>query len=76
MSLQTTIYSLADRGWSQRRIASELGINCETVRRYLRLAKPAISIAGSDGFGAWKLGLARKYRSTSAWVPRSTMERA
>jgi DNA-directed RNA polymerase specialized sigma24 family protein len=46
VSLQTTIYSLADRGWSQRRIASELGINRETVGRYLRLAKPAISIAG------------------------------
>jgi predicted transcriptional regulator len=44
VSLQTTIYSLAERGWSQRRIASELGINRETVRRYLRLAKPAISI--------------------------------
>jgi hypothetical protein len=27
MSLQTTIYSLTDRGWSQRRIANELGIN-------------------------------------------------
>jgi predicted transcriptional regulator len=48
VSLQTTIYSLADRGWSQRRIASELGINRETVRRYLRLAKPAISIASSE----------------------------
>jgi DNA-binding transcriptional regulator LsrR (DeoR family) len=35
VSLQTTIYSLADRGWSQRRIASELGINRETVGRYL-----------------------------------------
>jgi hypothetical protein len=46
--LQTTIYSLADRGWSERRIASELGINRETVRRYLRLAKPANSIAGSE----------------------------
>src|SRR5580704_7458213 len=48
VSLQTTIYSLADRGWSQRRIASELGINRETVRRYLSLANPAISIAGSE----------------------------
>jgi predicted transcriptional regulator len=48
VSLQTTIYSLAERGWSQRRIASELGINRETVRRYLRLAKPAISIAGEQ----------------------------
>jgi hypothetical protein len=37
VSLQTTIYSLADRGWSQRRIARELGINLETVGRYLLL---------------------------------------
>jgi hypothetical protein len=29
--------SLADRGWSQRRIARELGINRETVGRYLLL---------------------------------------
>jgi hypothetical protein len=49
VSLQATIYSLADRGWSQRRIAQELGINRETVGRYLRLAKPAISTAGSEG---------------------------
>jgi DNA-binding transcriptional regulator LsrR (DeoR family) len=45
VSLQTTIYSVADRGWSQRRIASELGINRETVRRYLRLPNPAIGTA-------------------------------
>jgi transcriptional regulator with XRE-family HTH domain len=44
VSLQTTIYSLAERGWSQRRIAKELGVNRETVGRYLRLSKPAISI--------------------------------
>jgi predicted transcriptional regulator len=48
VSLQTTIYSLAQRGWSQRRIAKELGINRETVGRYLRLPKPAISITGSE----------------------------
>src|SRR6266404_376819 len=48
VSLQTTIHSLADRGWSQRRIASELGINRETVGRYLRLAKPAISTTGVE----------------------------
>ena len=46
VSLQTTIHSLADLGWSQRRIASELGINRETVGRYLRLAKSANSILG------------------------------
>jgi transposase len=48
VSLQTTIYSLAQRGWSRRRIAKELGINRETVGRYLRLPKPAVSTAGFE----------------------------
>jgi hypothetical protein len=42
---QTTIYTLHDRGWSRRRIARELGIDRETVGRYLWLAKPAIATA-------------------------------
>ncbi len=46
VSLQTTIHSLHDRGWSRRRIARELGIDRETVGRYLRLAKPANSTPG------------------------------
>ena len=54
VSLQTTIYSLDDRGWSRRRIARELGIDRETVGRYLRLAKPAISTAGLEGTGEAK----------------------
>ena len=33
------ILSLHRRGWSQRRIASELGINRETVARYLKRAR-------------------------------------
>ena len=45
--LPAAIYSLHDKGWSQRRIARELGLNRETVGRYLRLPKPAISTAGS-----------------------------
>ena len=48
VSLQATIYSLHDRGWSRRRIARELGIDRETVGRYLLLAKPAIS-TGAEG---------------------------
>jgi IS30 family transposase len=48
VSLQATIYSLDDRGWSRRRIARELGIDRETVGRHLRLAKPAISTAGFE----------------------------
>jgi len=40
------IQALKTKGWSQRRIARELGIDRETVARYwepLILAKPAIS---------------------------------
>jgi hypothetical protein len=48
VSIQNTIYSLADQGWSQQRIALELGINRETVKRYLGLAKPANSITGIE----------------------------
>ena len=48
VSLQTTFYSLDDRGWSRRRIARELGIDRETVGRCLRLAKPVISTAGFE----------------------------
>lgn len=48
VTIQTTIYTLADQGWSRRRIARELQINRETVGRYLQeRAKPAISISGS-----------------------------
>ena len=46
-----TILSLRQRGWSQRRIARELGIDRETVARYLRQPpdplKPAIAPLGS-----------------------------
>src|SRR5580704_13799419 len=47
VSLLAAIYSLHDKGWSRRRIARELGLNRETVGRYLRLAKPAISTTGA-----------------------------
>jgi hypothetical protein len=46
VSLQATFYSLHGRDWSRQRIARELGIDRETVGRYLLLAKPAISTAG------------------------------
>lgn len=54
MDTQQAISTLSSRGWSQRRIARELGIDRETVARYRRLArqaqasKPAIPPAGSE----------------------------
>jgi transposase len=55
MALVDTIRSLHQRGWSQRRIAEELGIHRETVARHLGLAsesKPAIAPAGSESVPA------------------------
>jgi transposase len=52
MALVTTVYTLLDQGWSQRRIARELGIDRETIRRYARLrerSKPAGAPPGSPG---------------------------
>jgi transposase len=40
MAVSETIRTLHRRGWSQRRIADELGINRETVARHLRQAQP------------------------------------
>src|SRR4051794_40683405 len=40
MAVSETIRTLRRRGWSQRRIANELGINRETVARHLRQADP------------------------------------
>jgi transposase len=52
MAVRESIRTLRARGWSQRRIADELGINRETVARYLRSvdpsSKPANAPTGSD----------------------------
>ena len=54
MDIQQAISTLSGSGWSQRKIARELGIDRETVARYRRLAreaeaaKPAIPPAGSE----------------------------
>ncbi|WP_044891611.1 helix-turn-helix domain-containing protein [Opitutus terrae] len=43
-----TIIALTQRGWSQRRVARELGVDRETVKRYASAAKPATNpTAGS-----------------------------
>ena len=52
MAVRETIRTLHRRGWSQCRIADELGINRETVARHLRQAdpppKPANAPPGSE----------------------------
>jgi transposase len=50
VNLQHSILALSANGWSRRRIARELGIDRETVGKYLLLAepKPAISTPGSE----------------------------
>src|SRR5262245_51659790 len=52
VSLQHTIATLAAKEWSARKFARELGLDRETVRRYLRLqreSKPAILSTGFCG---------------------------
>jgi transposase len=52
MAIVQSIFSLRAQGWSQRRIARELGVDRETVGRYLRQrlcgAKPANAPTGSE----------------------------
>ena len=52
VALTHSIVTLYSRGWSKRRIARELGLDRETVARYIRIglereSNPAISTAGS-----------------------------
>src|SRR5437667_597442 len=44
MDLVNAIQALKSKGWSKRRIARELQIDRQTVRRYLRAASPPLSI--------------------------------
>jgi transposase len=47
VSEQATIQSLSEKGWSQRRIAGELGLNRRTVQRYAAKCARQVT-AGSD----------------------------
>jgi IS30 family transposase len=53
MTKVSAILTLREHGWSQRRIARELGIHPDTVGKYIRLsgqdAKPAKAPTGSEG---------------------------
>jgi len=53
MANVSAILTLKEHGWSQRRIARELGIHPDTVGRYIRLSgkdpKPAKAPTGSEG---------------------------
>jgi transposase len=77
VSLQQTIATLAAKEWSARKIARELGLDRETVRRYLRLqreSKPAIPPTGSSEVGESKpailpTGFSEETDSKPAIVP-------
>ncbi|UCG89018.1 MAG: helix-turn-helix domain-containing protein [Gemmatimonadota bacterium] len=45
MADQQAIIALAGRGWSNRRIAEELGVHRETVARYVNLARGELPAA-------------------------------
>jgi len=53
MTETSAILTLKEHGWSQRRIARELGIHPDTVGRYVHLSgrdsKPAKAPAGPEG---------------------------
>jgi len=53
MTKVSAILTLREHGWSQRRIARELGIHPDTVGRYIRLSgkdlKPVKAPTGSEG---------------------------
>jgi len=53
MAKASAILTLKEHGWSQRRIAKELGIHPDTVGRYIHLSskdsKPAKAPTGSEG---------------------------
>ena len=53
MTKVSAILTLREHGWSQRRIARELGIHPDTVGKYIRLcgkdAKPVKAPTGSEG---------------------------
>ncbi|NQU76463.1 MAG: helix-turn-helix domain-containing protein, partial [Planctomycetes bacterium] len=75
MGLVNSIRTLLTRGWSQRRIARELGVNRETVGRYAKSGrhdevfveaaadsadpKPAKAPTGSSGDGSGEPPCAR-----------------
>jgi hypothetical protein len=52
MATVQQILSLHADGWSQRRIARELGISRDAVSRYLQLARSDISPASAPGLDA------------------------
>jgi hypothetical protein len=57
MALAQSIHTLYQQGWSQRRIARELGINRETVARHLKDLQPAPKPANAPlGWGEDQVG--------------------
>jgi len=79
MAMVNAILTLKQRGWSQRRIARELGINRETVARYVNLresdSKPATNApTGSEGLKPAKTPIRSVGQDTQKPGPESQCE--
>ncbi len=76
MAAVEAILALAARGWPQRRIARELGVNRETVGRYVALARrrgdgaegTSASSGGGEGSGSATLGPAARAPAPLGWL--------
>jgi hypothetical protein len=69
VSLQLSILTLYERGWSARRIARELGVHRETVGRELKRSKPANVTTGSESDAE-----AKPAKVTTGSTPRGRSE--
>ena len=49
VEIQTSIITLREQGWSERRIARELGVHRQTVKRYVSDSKCTNAHTGKKG---------------------------
>jgi hypothetical protein len=77
VSQQTTIYSLADRGWSQRRIARELrihGTTCKQVSACFEEERPDLQPLPASLFPCFQEGRRTVHRDSYVGVEKAFYE--
>jgi transposase len=76
VAVRSSILTLFSQGWSQRRIARELGIDRETVGRHIKLeSKPAKVPAGSDDPNPAKVPAGDSGRRSLCFLHRELIEK-